>query len=156
MPKGQELDDDMVLKDADGLDNGADVSALVRNLNDEDDVWSDYRTYYNDNDRTSGSNPCLDLKSAASIGPERISLATAGVRNVYPLGGQLRSHHPRMPPDLPHLTWPCPPSCTPKSPPHRPRNPAWSCCRSRSLPKAALISNDDGGNWWVHRTYAQR
>jgi len=43
---GQELDDGMELWD--DLDNGADLSSLVGNLNDEDDVWSDYRTHYND------------------------------------------------------------------------------------------------------------
>lgn len=78
---GQVLDDDLELWD--DLDNGADLPSLVGNLNDQDDVWSDYRTHYSDADRSSGSNPCLDLKAAAAITQQRISLATAGVRNVY-------------------------------------------------------------------------
>lgn len=93
---GQVLDDDVELWE--DLDNGADLPCLVGNLND-DDVWSDYRTHYNEQDRSSGINPCLDLKSAVSITQGRISLVTAGVRNVYAPGAEPEASAPA--PELP-------------------------------------------------------
>lgn len=44
--EGEELDDDWALWDG-----------LVGNLNDEDDVWSDHQTHYNEADRSTVQQP---------------------------------------------------------------------------------------------------
>lgn len=71
----------------DDLDNGADLSSLVGSLNDEDDVWSDYRTHYNDEDRSSGSNPVpgpqisrLNIPGAHQLGNRRTQRLRPGRR----------------------------------------------------------------------------
>jgi len=86
---GQEFDDDMELWD--GLDNGADLSSLVANLSDLDDVWSDYRTHYNDAEPLVGQQPVpgpqtsgLDHPGAHQLGNRRHGTSTPRSPTLQP------------------------------------------------------------------------
>lgn len=81
---GEELDGgNMELWDE--LDNGADVSVLIGNLDDDRGDWSVHRTYATSEARASGVNPFLDIKMAAAMTTKEIG-SSAGATQYSPFG----------------------------------------------------------------------